>query len=59
MNFSIAILAAVVARTNNGGAGQLLETSQLGAMLTFQAGGWHNMSRVLHDGQLRDDGKPP
>jgi formyl-CoA transferase len=59
MNFTTAILAAIVARGTNGGEGQLLETSQLGAMITFQAGGWNNMARVLHDGTLRDDGKAP
>ena len=59
MNFAFAIVSALVARNNNNGEGQLLETSQLGAMISFQAGGWHNIARVVHDGQMRDDGMPP
>jgi crotonobetainyl-CoA:carnitine CoA-transferase CaiB-like acyl-CoA transferase len=58
MNFAFAITAALVARDRANGVGQHLETSQLGAMLSFQAGGWNNIARVVHDGQMRDDGMP-
>lgn len=58
MNFAFAIVSALVARDRNNGEGQHLETSQLGAMIGFQAGGWNNVARVMHDGQMRDDGLP-
>ena len=57
MNFAFAISTALYARTQTG-EGQLLETSQLGAMLAFMGNG-NSLSRTLVNGREKDDGKAP
>ena len=57
LNFSFAILAAVVSKQQTG-KGQFFETSQLGAMTEYQGNGG-SLARTLHTGAQRDDGHPP
>jgi crotonobetainyl-CoA:carnitine CoA-transferase CaiB-like acyl-CoA transferase len=57
MNFAFAILSALVAKLKTG-KGQRFETSQLGAMVEYQANGT-GLPAALKYGRTRDDGKPP
>jgi formyl-CoA transferase/CoA:oxalate CoA-transferase len=56
MNFAFAIVSALLARERTG-VGQLLETSQLGAMIGFMGNG-NSLARTLRNGREKDDGKP-
>lgn len=56
MNFAYGIVAALFARERNGGRGQHLVTSQLGACVSLQAF-W--LQPYLHAGFQRNDGNPP
>lgn len=57
MNFAFHICAALVARNNHPkGEGQLIQCSQLGAMVQFQS---INNVGIWNGGRVRDDGKAP
>lgn len=54
MNFAVQILSGIVARERNGGVGQKIECSQLGAMIQFQSTA---IVTAMESGTQRNDGK--